>query len=102
MVSLESVAADGSATVMLTARSAWVLERAECAIWQDGVMLDTVQIRSELPLPPRQPVRLNLTFEELEHGPVQLTGSLHLTGTLGAQELVLVELSGVAEQERTP
>ena len=102
MATLESVSEDGSATVLLTSGSAWVLDRAECAIWQEGVMVDTVQTRPELSLPPRQPVRLNLTFEELEPGPVQLTGSLHLAGLLGAQELVLVELSGVAIQEGTP
>ena len=97
LASLESVAG-GTVTVLLSARTAWVLERAECAIWQEGVMLDTVRTRPGLSLTPHQPVRLNLPFEGLERGPVQLTGSLHLTGRLGAQELVLVELSGVVEE----
>ena len=61
-------------------------------------MLDTVQVSPELSLTSHQPVGLNLTFERLEPGPVQLTGSLHLTGALGAQALVLVDLSGAVEE----
>lgn len=102
MVSLASITEAGTATVQLSARAAWILERAQCAVWQDGVMLDTVQISPEVALSPHQPVRLNLSFEGLERGPVQLTGSLHLTGALGAQELVLVELSGQVEEGVMP
>ena len=98
VASLEVVSADGTASMLLSARAAWVLERAECAIWQEGIMLDTVQVSPELSLTSHQPVGLNLTFERLEPGPVQLTGSLHLTGALGAQALVLVDLSGAVEE----
>ncbi len=95
VVRLQSVGLDGTVTLSLTAASPLTLTRAQCAIWQDGVMIDTDEQEPQLRLS-QEETRLHLYFEGLESGPVQLTGSLHLSGVLGGQELVMVDLSGAA------
>lgn len=95
-VVLQGISADGSAILTLTTRTSLTLIESQCAVWQDGVMVDTDEQRPDLPLSSGAPTRLDLHFEGLESGPVQLTGSLHLTGTLGSQELVVLDLSGYA------
>lgn len=88
-------------TLVLTTQSSLTLSLAECAVWQDGVMIDTVTLSPALSLAPEQPSHLVLPLEGLESGPVQLTGSLHLTGPLQSTTLVVVDLSG-AMGEVTP
>ena len=95
------ISTGGATTLLLTARSPGTLSRVEVGIWQDGVMIDTVTAEPALRLVPQNPARLDLAFEGLESGPVQLTGSLHLTGALGGEELMTVDLTG-AVGEVTP
>ncbi|MDG1484528.1 MAG: hypothetical protein P8R54_33385 [Myxococcota bacterium] len=95
-VLLHTITAGGTATLALTARVPLTLTESHCAVWQDGVMVDTDTQHTNLRLPPHEEVRLDLPFEGLESGAVQLTGSLHLSGLLKSQELVVLDLSGHA------
>ncbi len=98
-VLLHTVTTGGTATLALTARVPLTLTESHCAVWQDGVMVDTDTQRPDLRLLPDEEARLNLPFEGLESGAVQLTGSLHLTGPLKSQELVVLDLSGHAGED---
>ena len=95
-VLLHTVTTGGTVTLALTARVPLTLTESHCAVWQDGAMIDTDTQHPNLRLSPREEVRLDLPFEGLESGAVQLTGSLHLSGLLKSQELVVLDLSGYA------
>ncbi len=97
-VRLHDITAEGTATLALTAHAALRLTESQCAVWQDGVMVDTDTRHPDLRLTSGEEARLDLRFEGLESGAVQLTGSLHLTGALGSQELVVLDLSGYAKE----